>query len=164
MGIFSPRWPEVATDNRGGVALSPDAIEALEELYARVPKLQCKQKCQSCCEPFRIGRAEWERIEQRTGPLRVLDRKLCPMLDSAGRCTVYDIRPMLCRIWYCIQGDPDRPPCPHGCVPDRWLSKEEALDLLYQANAISRHEFAGPCVQMERFETAMNQFFAGVTE
>lgn len=36
----------------------------------------------------------------------------CPALED-GRCTVYDSRPTICRLW----GTSDALPCPHGCRP-----------------------------------------------
>lgn len=137
------------------------AIRKLEELYVRVPTLNCQGKCQSCCEPFRIGRVEWERIQEVTGPLKVLDRAICPMLNAHGGCSVYPIRPMLCRLWYTVRSE-RHPPCPHGCTPDRWLTEREATDLLLAANQISGHEFAGPCVDMESMERLVNRMLQSV--
>lgn len=130
------------------------AIQKLEELYARVPRLNCLQKCGNCCEPFRIGKIEWERIERQTGPLHVIDRKLCPMMTD-GRCSIYRIRPMICRLWFTVQNNP----CPHGCAPDRWLTPEEAEGLLYAANALSGHIFSGPGVEMNAIEQAVDHMF-----
>src|SRR2546429_6087610 len=31
-----------------------------------------------------------------------------------GRCTVYEVRPMICRLWGMVEGMQ----CPHGCVPE----------------------------------------------
>lgn len=36
----------------------------------------------------------------------------CPAL-SAGRCTAYEVRPTMCRLWGVSEGMA----CPHGCVP-----------------------------------------------
>jgi hypothetical protein len=37
----------------------------------------------------------------------------CPALKD-GRCSVYDVRPTLCRLWGVVEDMP----CPWGCVPD----------------------------------------------
>ena len=49
----------------------------------------------------------------------------CPALRE-GRCTVYDARPAICRLW----GATISMPCPHGCTPDNALSKQESDELL----------------------------------
>jgi Fe-S-cluster containining protein len=68
------------------------------------------------------------RIEQRTG--RRVDfspEHGCSMLDEHGRCTVYDIRPMICRLY----GTMETMPCPHGCLPVGGLLGERRAKALY---------------------------------
>ncbi len=36
----------------------------------------------------------------------VRDERTCPLLDGAGRCAVYDARPLGCRTFYCDRADP----------------------------------------------------------
>lgn len=52
----------------------------------------------------------------------------CPMLID-GKCSVYDSRPTICRLW----GATERMRCRWGCVPDYgWLSAEEQEDIMQQ--------------------------------
>jgi Fe-S-cluster containining protein len=52
----------------------------------------------------------------------------CPALAD-GRCTVYEDRPTICRLWGAAQSMP----CPHGCTPADALTQEESHELLRQA-------------------------------
>ena len=91
------------------------ATDALDRLYSRLPRLDCQGMCQQSCGPINMGQAERARLTRRLGyvprwpgvvaalTMAVLgaDKALtCPLLDKGtGRCTVYAIRPMLCRLW-----------------------------------------------------------------
>ena len=55
------------------------------------------------------------------------------MLTAEGRCSVYSIRPLICRIWGAAEGIP----CVFGCQPERLLSKEEADVLMREVQALS---------------------------
>jgi Fe-S-cluster containining protein len=54
--------------------------------------------------------------------------RVCPLL-KAGRCSVYAIRPMICRLY----GVTDEMPCPHGCTPERMLTEHQAMELMDDA-------------------------------
>lgn len=78
---------------------------------------------------------EVDRIERFTGttlPGWMFEEgaQCCPLLEH-DRCTVYRLRPVICRLW----GAAESMPCPHGCVPDsgQLLSDDEALDLMFRA-------------------------------
>ena len=50
-----------------------------------------------------------------------------------GRCTVYAVRPMICRLW----GIDETMPCPYGCVPEGGhISELQAIQFLRAALAI----------------------------
>lgn len=101
----------------------------LERIYAKLPTLDCKRECASSCHtgPIRIGRLEWERIVERLGfaPVGNPDTMDCPLLED-GACTVYDIRPLICRLW----GSTKRMRCSHGCEPKLWVGQSYADSLL----------------------------------
>jgi Fe-S-cluster containining protein len=105
----------------------------LDALYAELPAIGCQRLCQEACGPVLMGRVEWERIvkrlkhEPRGGPDLV-----CPMLRD-GLCSVYAIRPMICRLWGIVEGME----CPWGCVPERLLTREEGFAYLGRANEIA---------------------------
>jgi Fe-S-cluster containining protein len=49
----------------------------------------------------------------------------CPALRD-GRCSVYEIRPTICRLW----GATESMPCPHGCTQPGALSQAQSFELL----------------------------------
>lgn len=103
----------------------------LDELYTELPELECKGMCQECCGPIDMSEAERERIAQRgvrIDPMRTRPGTMdCPALTALGACSVYEVRPMICRLW----GSTRSMPCPHGCRPKpNYLSETAALDLL----------------------------------
>ena|SRR2546421_5752017 len=105
---------------------------ALEKLYLTLPRLNCQRTCQDACGPILFQGEEGNRIAARVGGRpRAIDAARCPLLTRDGRCTVYDIRPMICRLW----GLTRAMACPWGCVPERWLGEDEARALLAQAEA-----------------------------
>lgn len=115
----------------------------LEALYAQVPQIECQGLCADTCAGIDMGPVE-QRAMRTAGVKvpRLVDVKLsvsrgevpdftCPALVD-GKCSIYENRPMICRIYY---ADSDRP-CPHGCrpvEPAKYLTYAEARDLLDQA-------------------------------
>lgn len=107
----------------------------LEALYAELPSMECRGLCSESCGPVMMSRLEWQAICRRIGrEPRATATLTCPML-SEHRCTVYDIRPTICRLWGLVDDETMR--CPHGCVPDRWLTREEGYAFLRRAREIS---------------------------
>jgi len=116
-----------------------DRAAALADLYAQVPKMEgCDLSCWESCGPVPMGPTERARVEAALGaPLEpvvsLLHRNaMCPALSAFGRCLVYDVRPLLCRLWGAVQGMP----CPRGCRPVGGpLTDERARQLIEQAMA-----------------------------
>lgn len=52
------------------------------------------------------------------------------LMPTIHTCRIYSIRPMICRLWGCVDHPYLR--CPHGCAPDRWLSVEEARKIFQE--------------------------------
>jgi Fe-S-cluster containining protein len=125
-----------------------NAIEHLEDIYRRLPKIACAGKCQDSCGPIMMSPIEQRRVEKRTGRpwltvdleyladmilLGKTDCMTCPLLDAAsGRCSVYAIRPLICRLWGLVE----KMRCPWGCIPERWVSDDEADSLIKEAEEI----------------------------
>lgn len=116
----------------------------LDELYRSIPNVHCKGKCQAYCGPIFMSGEEWKRIKQH-GPVAKLngDSLTCPLLIE-GRCSVYAIRPLVCRLWGAVKVMR----CQFGCKPDRWVSDEEATRLLRRADALSRGAVGGPAADL----------------
>lgn len=84
---------------------------------------------------------EWKRVKRaKGGTPRMRDPMRCPMLSHAGACTVYTVRPYICRLW----GATKTLRCPEGCEPERWLTVEESRDIFQRIAAIAGPEIAGP--------------------
>lgn len=54
------------------------------------------------------------------------------LMPISGKCSVYSVRPLICRIWGCLP----RMRCPFGCLPERWLSEQEVRKLFERVLAI----------------------------
>ena len=97
----------------------------LDALYASLPRLDCRGLCAEACGPIVMERNEMRRLTEANGGRRPFFdefKSRCSLLVNE-RCTQYAARPSICRLWGLVQGELE---CPHGCVPERWLSPEEA--------------------------------------
>lgn len=117
----------------------------LDALYRELPTIPCQRKCQDACGPIFMSRVEWQRITRRLGYTpHGTDDLVCPMLQQ-GLCSVYHIRPMICRLWGLVE----TLRCPWGCEPTRVLTHEEGLVLIARADYISDPEHAMPPEEFE---------------
>ncbi len=103
----------------------------LDALYAELPALDCLGLCHGSCGPILMSPAESARLAEH-GTVIPLSWS-CPALTMLRRCSVYEVRPLICRIWASVESMA----CPHGCRPDRWLTDVQARDLLVRAERIS---------------------------
>ena len=108
----------------------------LDKLYATMPVLECQGLCHESCGPIAMTRVEWARIIDLLGfePEGESPKLRCPMLDADDCCTVYEIRPTICRLW----GLTEPMPCTFGCKPNRMLTREQGYSLLRKAESIGR--------------------------
>jgi hypothetical protein len=80
--------------------------------------------------------AERDRITRSHG-VRIVPREKtaglsCRALTFLGTCAVYDVPPMICRLW----GIAEAMRCPHGCRPTGdWLPDQTAIDVLLDSLA-----------------------------
>jgi hypothetical protein len=82
----------------------------------------CKGLCAESCGPIEASQAERRLLTSHGVRLPSIEDALmdmlaggdgnCPALKD-GRCTVYDVRPTICRLWGVVEGMP----CPWGCKP-----------------------------------------------
>ena len=114
-------------------------LATIDFLLSKVPPFECKPGCADCCGPIMMSRLELKRIVERTGidPKRLETAwKLkhgcltCPLVTSGNKCSVYDIRPAICKVF----GSTTHPrlTCPHGLGPKEPLSAEETNTLIDQ--------------------------------
>src|SRR5262245_28430936 len=116
-----------------------EAAKQLEQLYAQIPSVACQGHCAEACGPLGMAHLEWIRVK-RASPLRLAEAKqmACPLLKR-GRCTVYGVRPSICRLW----GSVENMPCPWLCKPERYLTIAEADALMAAAEALSQQLYPG---------------------
>lgn len=117
-----------------------DLPARIQEAYDRLPEIDCKGKCWNSCGPVDMHPAEHERIRERGVEIQEFTElrsylwKLnaplyCSALTEDKRCSVHDVRPLICRLWGVVKGlDME---CPHGCEIDgEPLGVREAMRLL----------------------------------
>lgn len=106
--------------------------EEIEAIYAALPALECKGLCQESCGPILASEAEMKRIGIRAGQFpRPGKDATCSALKD-GKCSIYKIRPYICRIW----GAEESMKCPWGCKPKKYLTKQESYAFLDQLDLI----------------------------
>ena len=111
--------------------------ETLQQLYTELPTIECQQKCQWYCRNIAMSGTEFDLIRERLGFTPRSDPvnpDPCPMLKN-GLCSVYDLRPLICRLWSLTE----TMQCPWGCRPQpRYLTEEEAFAFLLRTGALGQ--------------------------
>lgn len=90
--------------------------EKVEYLYHSLDKIyenldlsatSCKSGCHYCCfHQIDISKSEFNYITRSIKDIKSLklnnypDKNACPFLSSEGKCQIYQIRPLICRITY----------------------------------------------------------------
>lgn len=129
------------SDAQGARPVDPERIKALRALYASLPKINCRGLCHKACQTrIDMSVTERARIEMVTGEevpgwMRTEDGVPCPLLQLNNRCSVYQIRPMVCRLWGLAVTD-SAMSCHHGCEPERRLTDVEVMDLMMRSYEI----------------------------
>lgn len=122
---------------------------ALQALYDQIPAIpDCDGRCWTSCGPIDMSDRERQRIRQagtRITPYKQamtsLDTHWCEALTGDKRCAVYEMRPLVCRLWGAVEGLP----CVYGCVPEGgYLSDEDAYRLIAESMRIGGHPNALP--------------------
>jgi len=126
------------------------AEHELRKVYAQVPELDCKGLCQESCGPILMSDVEeLVMIEACGGQLPVMPtarsghlQNACPLLTQDGKCSIYQSRPLICRLWGAVDHPMMR--CPHGCKPRAGLLPDRlSRRLLARVEEISRRLFSG---------------------
>jgi hypothetical protein len=109
-------------------------VSELNLLYGQVPTVDaCTGECWKSCGPIGTFDAETRRISEAYGRTPgVREDGMCSELNVFGRCSIYNDRPLVCRLW----GASDPMPCPFCAGPPRPLSAAAAHRLMQQARAL----------------------------
>lgn len=119
--------------------------EELKAIWDKVPAMKdCKGKCQASCGPIPVSGEERTLVERRSGKELDWDQETwrCNLLSKTGYCTVYSVRPLICRIW----GATEKLPCPFGCEPVRMLTQEETMALFVELEELTGDDDARDAV------------------
>lgn len=96
-----------------------DKNKILQNIYDEIPSFQCKEGCSDCCGPVILSKYESDRLKGKETNTGVGCRYL-----KDGKCSVYEIRPFICRIF----GVLNDLKCPH-IKPAIMLNKHNAEKL-----------------------------------
>lgn len=104
--------------------------EQLQALYEELPHINCAGFCHDSCGPIQVSIREQDRMEKMAGvELTCGLGPTCSMLTPDRRCGVYEIRPLICRLW----GLTESMPCPYGCKPERVVPDDEAMMMIFRS-------------------------------
>lgn len=100
--------------SRLGVVSMSCASQKIRTLRQQIPSFECVPGCHDCCGPVTTSPEEMARLPRKTraeqdAAMEALD---CVHLGPNG-CTVYDERPLICRLF----GTTATLPCPNGRRP-----------------------------------------------
>jgi hypothetical protein len=137
----------------------------LAALYERVPSIPgCKGHCWLSCGPIDMASRERQRI--RSAGLRITDRDearrqpstyWCEALGPDGRCAIYALRPLICRLW----GTTPALRCPYGCMPEWWLTDMEGVILLAESREVGGYPGTWDTAAELRAKVAASPHLAG---
>lgn len=126
-----------------------DIPGSLADIYSLIPSMNCRGRCQEACANIDAGPLERQALADAgvqipRNTLRLLAGQLdgrgpasCPALGIYGQCTVYHIRPGVCRLWGAVESMR----CLYGCQPERgFLSEGRGLAILKMLDAFQRDE------------------------
>lgn len=124
------------------------AFARLDALYAELPTIACQGRCAIACGSIPLTDLEARRLKMATHiepktvdglpalrdfvPRRQLLER-CVYLTPAERCSVYAIRPLICRAWGLVR----MMSCIHGCMPSRWMNDLEFVRLAQRVERIA---------------------------
>lgn len=121
------------------INMDPKAYKTLEDVWAAIPRIDCRKRCADSCTVIPLHAVELVKLRTQapkvetkvfTGApevrvLKVTEQGECPLLRWKA-CTVYEVRPLICRLYGVAEGMP----CQHGCKPERRLSQDEVHVLM----------------------------------
>jgi hypothetical protein len=111
------------------------SVNRLPELYRMIPDVACKGLCQKACGPIACSAIEADALRDNgINPPEVVDHPTygpltCSHLDASGRCSIYDHRPLVCRLFGAVA----KLPCPFGCKPQHGPIQQGVIDEIFAA-------------------------------
>lgn len=112
------------------------AERRVRKIYASLPAFKCKGLCADTCGVIPVFKAERSIVSSAagfdTGTMMGTETMKCPLLKD-GRCSIYDSRPLICRLYGMVDHPLMR--CPHGCEPV--LTQTEGDETMRQMHSLS---------------------------
>jgi uncharacterized protein len=109
-------------------------LKGLEKLYSSLPHLECKGLCQEACGPIAMTETEFRRISDKSGTVPSVDEHGTCSLLVDGKCSVYEVRPAVCRLFGAVPAMT----CPFGCIPTpRFMTRDEELRFFDQIDELT---------------------------
>lgn len=118
-------------------------LASIETILGGIPTFKCLEGCHDCCGPVVMTRLEWKRIiefsgrtekemRQETEKRMAAGNFTCIFLDDKTGCTVYEVRPAICRIFGASESKTQHASmlCPHGAGPEKKLTHDETNSIL----------------------------------
>lgn len=98
-------------------------MSAIDEIYKVIPEGFCKGLCYQSCGPIAYSEEEASRMlsEGITPPVADPKTLVCDKLKDK-RCTIYQSRPYVCRVYGCTTFLM----CHFGCKPSRVIDLKES--------------------------------------
>lgn len=118
-------------------------IDRVKNIYREIPEGFCQGKCFETCGPIFMSNIEKSIIIEFLGhdpfftPEYIIANAdnlaclTCPLLVD-NRCSIYDIRPLICRLY----GAVENLKCSFGCKPKRFLTHKESVKLIKKLHRI----------------------------
>lgn len=101
-------------------------LELIQQAYTEVPDVACKGLCADACGVIAMSRVEYAHLTEQAGREPGVDGSGTCAVLVAGRCSAYEARPLICRLY----GAVETLRCPHGCVPARPLTSSRGRALI----------------------------------
>lgn len=142
-----------------GLMVRAVALDMLRDLYSQLPAIDCKGLCHDSCTAIDASQLERDVLAEHgvtlpdTTPLAVIDRyqatghiDTCPALSPFGRCTVYEVRPFVCRAFGAVSHRnvpaavrfAQAMMCQHGCEPEFTIGVKAFMQIMCEIEALSR--------------------------
>jgi Fe-S-cluster containining protein len=100
--------------------------QKLHQIYRRIPSVKCKGLCTDNCTVLGMSEGEYQNMTRTGGKEPAINPDLsCNYLEN-GRCSIYNERPAICRIY----GTAEFLLCPYGCKRERTLSPQDGFAIL----------------------------------
>lgn len=110
------------------------AIARVKRTYEILPSIECQGLCAESCGPIATTEVEYKNLRELAGAEISIDAHLTCSLLINGKCSQYEDRPAICRLW----GVSEAMPCEFGCEPDRYWTRQEGNEFLAAVERAAR--------------------------